>query len=94
MPWLRLYVAPPFANRRIPPFNSRRTHRILRSPRKSPEKRLRLYVAPPFANRRTLPLLIVAPLFTRHRTPCISWGVHLIGVHLTGVYLLVYTSPA
>jgi hypothetical protein len=49
----RLYVGPPFANRRIPPFNSRRTpsfaivippfinrctHRTLRSPRKSPRK--------------------------------------------------------
>jgi hypothetical protein len=45
----------PFANRRIPPFNSRRTHRILRSPRKSAEKRLRLYIAPPF-NCRTSPL--------------------------------------
>jgi hypothetical protein len=35
---------------------------------------LRLYVAPPFANRRTPPLLIIAPLFTRHRTPYISWA--------------------
>ncbi len=40
--FLRVRVAPPFANRR--------THRTPRSPRKSPEKRLR---PPPADNRRT-----------------------------------------
>jgi hypothetical protein len=88
MPWLRLYVAPPFANRRIPPFNSRRTHRILRSPRKSPEKRLRLSVAPPFANRRT-------PLYSSSYTMYLM-GVHLMGVHLNvhliSVHLTAYIS--